>query len=92
MSNPYWYASMIGKLPRKRKEQRFEVRVESGDAFTAKEALIKLIKEHDIKGARAASVQLWHGHEIEFTDTNGQKQVMVMRNIFPSGSAIAFDL
>ena len=63
-----------------------------GSPYNAIQALQKLVKEHKIRDVQNAIVQLWHGHETEFTDSNGQKQVMVFRNLFPSGAAIALDI
>lgn len=94
-SKPFYYASVIAKLPRKRKEERFEVRLDAssnGSPMEAAKALKELIATHGLRGARCAQVQLWHGSETEFVDASGQTQVMVFRNIFPSGSAIAVDL
>lgn len=83
----------MGKLPRKRKIERFEVNMQDdGSPYSAIKALQKLVKEHKIRDAHGACIQLWHGHETEFTDSNGQKQVMVFRNLFPSGAAIALDI
>jgi len=88
-----YYASILGTLPRKRKEQRFEIMVESGHcSIAATEALIKLIAMHNIKNVRGAQVQLWHGSETDFVDSTGEKQTIVMRNLFPSGSAVGLQL
>lgn len=87
-----FYASVIAKLPRKQKEQRFEVQVDDGSPIAAREALLVLIKEHNLRGPRCAQIQIWGVSEFEFVDSNGVTQTMVSRNIFSSGSAIAVDL
>lgn len=86
-----YYASVIAKLPRKRKEQRFEVRCD-GTPIDAVAKLRELIKTQGLRDVRAAQVQLWHGHETDFVDSNGLNQTMVFRNIFPSGSAVALEI
>ena len=91
MKNVY-YASVYAKLPRKRKEQRFEVRLNGETPLEAREAIQGLIKMHNLKSPRAASFQLWSISESEYTDSNGQKQTLVMRSVFPSGSSIAINL
>lgn len=87
-----YYASVLGKLPRKRKEQRFEVQLMGDTQIEAKAELSKLITTNQLRDVRCAVIQLWEVSETDFVDVNGIKQTIVFRNIFPSGSAIAIDL
>ena len=87
-----YYASVHGKLPRKRKVKRFEVRMEGNTPIEAIEKLKALVKELKLREVQAASFQAWECSESEFVDADGNKQTMVFRNIFPSGSAIAIPL
>jgi len=87
-----YYVQIIGKLPRKRKAQRFETRVESMDLMQAKIAALDLIGKYKIKGVEKAHIAPWSISENDFVDSNGQKQTMVMRSIFPCGESMAVEL
>ena len=80
-----YYVIITGKLPRKRKIQRFETRVESMNLLDARLAAINLIEKHKIKVTGNAYVQPWNISETNFMDHNGKEQTIVMRAIFPSG-------
>lgn len=92
MTTTIYYASVIAKLPRKRKEDRFEIRMEGETPLEAKEKLLRLIADNKLRGARAASFSGWQCSESEFIDSSGVTQTMVMRSIFPNGAALAIDL
>ena len=82
----------MAKAPRKRKMQRFEVRLMGETPLEAKQALNNLIKNHKLRDVQGAKMQLWGISEIEFIDHDGSVQTLVMRNVCASGSAIAIDL
>lgn len=87
-----YYAVVYGKLPRKKKEDRFEVRMEGETPFEAINKLKELIVTHKIRNPHGAYFQGWNCRESNFTDDKGIIQTMVFRDIFPCGSRIAVDL
>lgn len=87
-----FYVSVTAKLPRKHKAQRFEKQLSGESQTEAVEKAKELIKELDLRKVSHVNMQLWNVSESDFVDTNGEKQTLVMRSIFPSGSAIAIDL
>jgi hypothetical protein len=87
-----YYVSLTAKLPRKRTEQRFEARMTGSDHIEAKRLATDLITTHKLREVRGVAMQLWNISELPFVDSDGVNQVIVMRSIFPSGSAIAVQL
>jgi hypothetical protein len=87
-----YYASIKGKLPRKRKVDRFEVKMEGETPIEAIEKLKALIKEQGIREAHGASFQAWNCSESEFIDADGNKQTMIFRSVFPIGASIAISI
>ncbi len=84
-----YYASLVGKLPRKRKEQRFETTMLGDTPIEAITKLNELIKAHNIKNPRNMQFQAYEVSETSFIDSQGNAQVVVFRSMFPCGSAIA---
>lgn len=84
-----YYASLIGKLPRKRKEQRFEALMVGDAPLEAITKLNELIKAHNIKNPRNMQFQAYEVSETSFIDSQGKTQVIMFRSIFPCGSAIS---
>jgi len=91
------YIQVYGKLPRKRKAQRFErmVRkdVHSGQSLLDyKEQctgmahdLMSELKLRDVTNINAA---LWNCHEMPFTNQDGTQDAIVMRAVFPCSESI----
>ena len=80
----FLYAVIYGKLPRKRKTERFEFRVSSHAEGEIK--VKEMIEEKKIKVEKAWT-QYWGGSEINFVDSDGKQQTIVMRNLLPSSEA-----
>lgn len=84
-----YYASLFGKLPRKRKEQRFETAMLGDTPLEAITKLNELIKAHNIKTPRNRQFQAYQVSETDWIDSQGKAQVIVLRSLFPAGNAIA---
>jgi len=87
-----FYVTVTAKLPRKHKAQTFETQLQGDTQTEAVEKARELIKTLDLRKVSHVNMQLWNVSESDFVDSNGEKQVLVTRNIYPSGSAIAIDL
>lgn len=87
-----YYVQFFGKLPRKRKEQRFEIRLIGESPLAARELIVAYCKQHGIKQPRAACLNQWEVSESSYKDANGNAQVLVMRSMFPCGASIAVPL
>ena len=87
-----YYASLSAKAPRARKFTRFEMRMDGDTPLEAIQKLRRLIEVEKLREPRNASFAGWNCSESEFIDSNGVKQTLVMRSIFPSGAAMAIDL
>lgn len=92
MNKNIYYASITGKLPRKRKVEKFEVRLEGDTIEEATSKLKELIVTHSIRNPEKAGMNVWNCSETEFVDSNGVTQTLVMRSIFPCGTFRAIDL
>jgi hypothetical protein len=82
-----YYLQVYGKRPRKRKHDRFEVRLDAPDMDKAKDEVKRVVETHKLREVKA-SYAPWGVSESKFTDSNGVEQTLVMRNIFPSGNSI----
>lgn len=88
MDKVIWYLAIRAKAPRKRSWDRFEFRLENGDQAIALDLAHSKIKELRLREIRGASIAPYKCSESDFTDSNGQKQTMVMRSIFPCAEGI----
>jgi hypothetical protein len=78
-----YYVCFTGKLPRKRKSQRFEVKATQD---STKEAAQNFILENKIKEASDFVLLGYREDSTKFTDVDGIEQEIVFRNLFPSFS------
>lgn len=86
-----YYVRVNGFLPRKRKPSTLEARMSGPDIEEAKRLAKELVAKHKLRNPMA-SYNCWGISESDFTDSNGQKQTLVMRNIFPNGNSVEVTL
>lgn len=91
MNTNAYYVRVTGFLPRKRKPSTLEARMSGPDIEEAKRLANDLVAEHKLRNPNA-SYNCWGISETDFTDSNGQKQTLVMRNIFPYGNSVEVPL
>lgn len=82
-----YYVRVSGCLPRKRKPTTLEARMSGPDLEEAKRLAKELVAKHKLRNP-AASYNCWDIEESDFTDSQGQKQTLVMRAIFPRGNSV----
>lgn len=87
MNTNAYYVRVTGFLPRKRKPSTLEARMSGPDLEEAKRLAQELVANHRLRNPKA-SYNCWGIQESDFTDSNGQKQTLVMRNIFPNGNSV----
>lgn len=79
-----YYASVIAKEPRKRKERRFEIKMEGSSHLEAVEKLNNMISRFKLRDVRGATMQAWN--------VDDSSPEITFRALFPSGAAMAVEL
>lgn len=79
------YLTILGKLPRKRKESKIEIVISETDNPQARAR--ELIAQHGMRDARAWTQYYSTSEGSEYTDSNGERVSMRFRSLFPSTDA-----
>lgn len=75
-----YYVSVLGLLPKKRKETRLEARMEGNSTEEAKRLLTRLIDENSLRKAHSAKYQGYEVSELNMPDGD----TLTMRSLFPA--------
>jgi hypothetical protein len=82
------YLSFYAIAPRKRKQQRFEFRLETGTSMEAMQVLKSKTLELRLRNVSMPSFAPYSISEMTFTDHNGEQQAIVSRSIIPCGAMV----